>query len=76
LDEHVEHLHNLLNVLYKESLYANMKKYICCMERIMFLGYVVNAKGIKCNFTFIPFFHPYLMAPTFQINFKENTLFV
>jgi hypothetical protein len=34
LDEHVEHLKNVLNVLGKECLYANIKKYNFYMEKI------------------------------------------
>jgi hypothetical protein len=37
LDEHVKHLSNVLDVLNKESLYANLKKYTFCMEKLCFL---------------------------------------
>jgi len=40
LNKHGEHLCNVLDVLRKESLYANFKKCTFCMEKIMFLGYV------------------------------------
>jgi hypothetical protein len=36
-------------VLRGEKLYANIKKCAFCMEKIVFLGYVVTAQGIKMN---------------------------
>jgi mannitol/fructose-specific phosphotransferase system IIA component len=42
LNEHLDHLHNVLNVLRSEQLYANLKKCTFCMEKIVFLGYVVT----------------------------------
>ncbi|KAJ9691528.1 hypothetical protein PVL29_013644 [Vitis rotundifolia] len=49
LDEHINHLHFVLAVLRKEKLYANLKKCSFCMDKVMFLGYVVSAKGIKVD---------------------------
>ena len=49
LDEHIDHLHCVLNVLRKEKLYANLKKYSFCMDKVVFLGYVVSAKGIEVD---------------------------
>jgi hypothetical protein len=49
LNEHLDHLCNVLSVLRSEQLYANLKKCIFCMEKIMFLGYVVTAQGIEMD---------------------------
>jgi hypothetical protein len=49
IDEHISHLRQVLDVLRKESLYANLKKCDFCMDRIVFLGYVVSAKGIEMD---------------------------
>jgi hypothetical protein len=49
IDEHIGHLRQVLDVLRKESLYANLKKCDFCMDRIVFLGYVVSAKGIEMD---------------------------
>ncbi|KAH9792723.1 hypothetical protein KPL71_004248 [Citrus sinensis] len=49
LDEHIEHLQSVLTVLRKEKLYANLKKCSFCTNQIVFLGYVVSAKGIKVD---------------------------
>jgi hypothetical protein len=46
IDEHIGHLRQVLDVLRKESLYVNLKKCDFCMDMIVFLGYVVSAKGI------------------------------
>ena len=49
LDEHVEHLRHVLKVLRKEKLYANPKKCTFCMDRIVFLGFVVSADGVEVD---------------------------
>ena len=49
LDEHINHLHCMLAVLRKEKLYANLKKCFFCMDKVVFLGYVVSAKGIEVD---------------------------
>jgi hypothetical protein len=49
IDEHISHLQQVLNVLRKESLYANLKKCDFFMDRIVFLGYMVSAKGIEMD---------------------------
>jgi hypothetical protein len=43
LNKHLGHLRNLLSVLRSEQLFANLKKCTFCMEKIVFLGYVVTA---------------------------------
>ena len=49
LDEHVEHLRCVLNVFRNEKLYSNFKKCTFCLEKVVFLGYVVSAKGIEVD---------------------------
>jgi hypothetical protein len=49
LDEHIEHLRCVLEVLRCEKLYANFKKCTLCMEKVVFLGYVVSTKGIEVD---------------------------
>jgi hypothetical protein len=39
----------VLDVLRCEKLYANFKKCTFCMEKVVFLGYVVSAKGIEVD---------------------------
>ncbi|RDX92170.1 Tf2-6, partial [Mucuna pruriens] len=49
LHEHVEHFHDVLNVLRENKLYENLKKYSFFLESIVFLGFVKNSKGISVD---------------------------
>ncbi|KAH9649349.1 hypothetical protein KPL70_025946 [Citrus sinensis] len=49
LDEHIEHLQCVLDVLRKEKLYANYKKCTFCVEKVVFLSFVVSANGIEMD---------------------------
>ena len=49
LDEHINPLQCVLAVLRKEKLYANLKKCSFCMDKVVFLGYVISAKGIEVD---------------------------
>ena len=46
LDDHIEHLHCVLEVLRKEKLYANLNKCSFCLDKVVFLGYMVSSNGI------------------------------
>ena len=49
LDEHIDHLHCVLAVLRKEKLHATLKKCSFCMDKVVFLGFVISAKGIEVD---------------------------
>jgi len=49
LNENLDHLHNVLSVLYNEKLYVNLNKCTFCIEKIVFLGYVVTEQGTKID---------------------------
>lgn len=49
LEEHVDHLHAVLNVLRENKLYANLKKCSFCLESVVFLGFVISSKGISVD---------------------------
>jgi hypothetical protein len=49
LTEHLDHLRNVFSVLHSEKLYANLKRCAFCMEKIVFLRYVVTAQGIEMD---------------------------
>lgn len=49
LEEHIQHLRSVLDVLREEKLYANLKKCTFCMDRVVFLGFVVSADGIEVD---------------------------
>ena len=49
LNAHVEHLRLVLEVLRNERLFANTKKCTFCTDKLVFLGFVVSAKGIEMD---------------------------
>ncbi|XP_051147531.1 uncharacterized protein LOC127262761 [Andrographis paniculata] len=49
MEEHVEHIHSVLEVLRVEKLYANPKKCDFCVDKCIFLGFVVGAEGISVD---------------------------
>ena len=44
IDDHVVHLKSVLDVLRKERLFANLKKYTFFIDKLVFLGFVVSAE--------------------------------
>jgi hypothetical protein len=55
-DEHIDHLRHVLDVLKKESLYANLKRCDFCMDKIIFLESAVSAKGMETLFKSVVIF--------------------
>jgi hypothetical protein len=49
LDEHIEHLHCVFAVLRKAKLYANLKTCYFCLDKVVFLGYLVSGKGLAVD---------------------------
>ena len=49
LEENVMHLKSVLEILRKEKLFANLKKCTFCMDKLVFLGFVVSKKGIEVD---------------------------
>ena len=39
----------MLAILRKEKLFANLKKCSFCLDKVVFLGYVVSAKGLAVD---------------------------
>jgi hypothetical protein len=48
-DEHVKHIRQVLDELRKEKLFANLEKCSFCTDHVVFLGFVVSAKGIELD---------------------------
>src|SRR5262249_35067613 len=48
-NDHVKHLHAVLNVFRENQLYANLKKCTFCMESIVFLGFIVSSQGVSVD---------------------------
>lgn len=49
IDEHIDHIKQVLDVLRAEKLYANMEKCSFCTNKVVFLGYVVSGQGIEVD---------------------------
>nr|XP_029148743.1 uncharacterized protein LOC114925331 [Arachis hypogaea] len=49
LNNHLSHVSAVLGVLRKEKLYANLKKCTFCIDRVIFLGFVMSASGIEVD---------------------------
>ncbi|KAJ9543974.1 LOW QUALITY PROTEIN: hypothetical protein OSB04_023681 [Centaurea solstitialis] len=48
-EEHVTHLREVLEVLWRERLYAKFSKYAFWLQEVQFLGHHVNQEGIKVD---------------------------
>jgi len=48
LEFHLSHLREVLLVLRKNSLFANIDKCIFCVDSVVFLGFIVNKKWGTC----------------------------
>jgi len=49
LEEHAEHVQQVLDVLRKEKLFANLEKCTFCTDQVVFLGFVVSGQGIQVD---------------------------
>ncbi|XP_039133246.1 uncharacterized mitochondrial protein AtMg00860-like [Dioscorea cayenensis subsp. rotundata] len=49
LDDHIEHLCDVLDVLRKEQLYANLVKCTFCTKNVVSLGFVVSSQGVEVD---------------------------
>ncbi|XP_066333661.1 uncharacterized protein [Miscanthus floridulus] len=48
-DEHLDHIRQVLAVLREEKLYGNIAKCTFCIDRVVFLGFVVFTDGIQVD---------------------------
>ncbi|RDX97401.1 Retrovirus-related Pol polyprotein from transposon 17.6, partial [Mucuna pruriens] len=49
VNDHLLHVRNVLEILRKESLYANLEKCTFCTHEVIFLGFVVGSHGVKVD---------------------------
>ena len=47
LEDHVLHVKQVLSILRKEKLFANLPKCTFAKDKLVFLGFVVSSKGIE-----------------------------
>ena len=45
----MDHLRQVLRTLQAEKFYANPKKCAFCINRVVFLGFVVSSEGVFAN---------------------------
>ena len=49
LDDHLGHLRQVLLILRKHTLFANIDKYTFCVDSVVFLGFVVSKNGVHAD---------------------------
>lgn len=49
LDEYLHYLRVVFDILRHEKLYANTKRCSFCMNKVVFLGFVVSANSVKVD---------------------------
>jgi hypothetical protein len=49
IEEHIDNIGQVLDVLRKEKLYANIEKCTFCTYHVVFLGFVVSGQGIRVD---------------------------
>jgi hypothetical protein len=49
IEEHVDHIQQVLDVLRKDKLYANIVKCTFCTDEVVLLGFVVSGQGIRVD---------------------------
>ncbi|KAF0776233.1 hypothetical protein AaE_000067, partial [Aphanomyces astaci] len=47
MEEHIQHLHIVLEVLCKEKLYARLEKCAFAVDKVDFLGHTISADGLQ-----------------------------
>ena len=47
--EHLQHIHQVLSTLRQHKLYANLEKCSFGMERVQYLGYIVDKHGVHVD---------------------------
>jgi hypothetical protein len=47
--EHLQHIQQVLHTLWQHKLYANLEKFSFGMDRVHYLGYIVDQHGIHVD---------------------------
>jgi hypothetical protein len=50
LEDHLDHLHVVLDALHSAHLFGNLDKCNFCTNHVSFLGYVVTAQGVEVDY--------------------------
>ncbi|RDY03505.1 Retrovirus-related Pol polyprotein from transposon 17.6, partial [Mucuna pruriens] len=49
LNDHLLHVRSVLEILRKETLLSNIEKFIFCINKVIFLGFLVGSYGVKVD---------------------------
>jgi hypothetical protein len=63
-EEHLEHIQQVLGTLRQHKLYANLEKCSFGMQRIQYLGYIVDEQGVHVDPTKIQVIRDWLAPKT------------
>ena len=63
-EEHLHHIHQVLSTLQQHKLYANLEKFSFGMERVYYLGYVMENNGVHVDPDKIQAIHDWLTSTT------------
>ena len=47
--EHLQHIQQVLHTLQQQKLYANLEKFSFDMERVHYLGYIIDRYGVHVD---------------------------
>jgi hypothetical protein len=56
-EEHMRHIQQVLSTLRQHKLYANLEKYSFGMNKVQYLGYIVDEHGVHVDPTKIQVIH-------------------
>jgi hypothetical protein len=62
-EENMQHIQQVLSTLQQHNLYANLEKFSFGMNRVQYLGYIVDENGVNVDPAKIHFIHDW-PAPT------------
>ena len=49
IDLHMQHIHEVLNILRRDKFYAAVKKCVFLTSKVLFLGYVISGDGLQVD---------------------------
>ena len=47
--EHLQHIHHILSTLWQHNIYANLEKFSFGMNKVEYLGYIVDDHGVHVD---------------------------
>jgi hypothetical protein len=69
-EENMRHIQQVLSTLWQNKLYANLEKCSFCMNKVQYLGYIVDEHGVHVDPAMIQVIHDW-PAPTILIDLRS-----